>query len=154
MVARRWSMLWLGWHYTVWGTATGEARGAGWDSVLSGLSVAVHHARVHTNYTGNAAAGVPPDASLSPALLVARTQRLEGAAAQEKLEEGPSSAPSIAIVSLCSYPANATTLTGLSFTNKVLYARMHGYKLLLETRLVNDTMHPAWNKVSLTNHIA
>lgn len=54
---------------------------------------------------------------------------------------------SVAIVSLCSYSALDTPLTALSASNKVAYARRHGYRLFFETTVMDKTRPIPWSKV-------
>ena len=54
---------------------------------------------------------------------------------------------SVAIVSLCSYSALDTPLTALSASNKVAYARHHGYRLFFETTVMDKTRPIPWSKV-------
>lgn len=55
---------------------------------------------------------------------------------------------SIAIVSLCAYPAGHV-LPRLAMSNHRLYAERHGYAYHVRTEQVSDARPPAWGKVKL-----
>lgn len=51
----------------------------------------------------------------------------------------------IALLTLCSYDANDTPLSSISFHNKVSYARHHGYTLRAETSLPDASRRAPWS---------
>lgn len=58
--------------------------------------------------------------------------------------------PHVAIVSMCDYDGETTSLTAYSMASKHAYCRRHGYKCFLHTRVVGLEGRPsAWGKVLL-----
>jgi len=79
-----------------------------------------------------------------------QTLKLEASGHTRKMPahpELPAATARVALVSMCSYEASATPLTGLSFANKHAYCRRHGYTCLLETVHAPGGRPPAWGKV-------